>query len=256
MYQPYSPIFFYDKFTEEDIAGLFTIEHFIYIAVIFATVAALLFLSRNISEPQFERLHICLAVAISVTEVVKIILNIYKGAPYDYFIPLYFCGLFNFAIWLAKSKCDPLRRIGFSYITLGGIFAGFFFTLYPSTALAHDPIYHPSTIHAAFFHGAMLYFGITALMRGFYKPKRSDIGLYFLFITSACFVALILNSTLGTNCMFLSNAFKLPLLTQLNEWFSPLYMIIAWLGQAYVLPILSLLVYNIIIKHQSKEHSI
>ena len=233
------------KFAERDAAGLYGGEHFLYIALTLLLVALCLFLCRKVGESGFRRIHIFLTLFITATEIVKIALSIAGREPIDNWIPLYFCGLFSFALWFLFSKNEKLKKAGYSYITMGGIIAGAFFTFYPSTSLARYPALHPASIHAAVFHGAMIYFGLLILARGFYRPKSEDIKYYFSFVTAAVAVSLPINLIFGTNCMFLSDPFGLPVLTGLAENLPILYIITVWLSQAFILFKLSIFIYNL-----------
>ena len=235
----------FHKFTEREAAGLYGREHLLYITLTLLLVALCLFLCRKVGDRGFRRIHIFLTLFITATEIAKITLCIVGREPVDNWIPLYFCGLFSFALWFLFSKNEKLKKAGYSYITMGGILAGVFFTFYPSTSLARYPALHPASIHAAIFHGAMIYFGLLILARGFYLPKSEDLKYYFSFVTAAVAVSLPINSIFGTNCMFLSDPFGLPVLTGLAENLPILYIIIVWLSQAFILFKLSIFIYNL-----------
>lgn len=231
------------KYTDSA-AGIFSLSHAIYISVTFVSVLLLLYISRRISRAGFERLGIILATALTAAEAIKITVAIASREPIDNWIPLYFCGLFLPALWLLRSGREKLRRAAYAYVTMGGIPAGLLFTLYPSTSLARYPATSPLSIHAAIFHGAMIYFGLIILRRGFFLPRQEDGRLYFWFVTAAVIPSAIINHLFGTNCMFLSDPFGLPLVTELCRDFPTLYAIGAWLMQAFLLFKISLTIYK------------
>ena len=165
-------------------------------------------------------------------EFIKIGLRVYKNQWLDSWVPLYYCSLFIFAIWASLSRWQPLARMGYSFITMGGIAAAVFFTLYPSTSLAIFPIWHPSSIHSFLYHLIMFCTGILFLMKKLYVPKKSDAVLYFVFILIACIPSLILNENYGTNCMFLNHAFQLPILDPIINYSKKLYIAVVFLAQA------------------------
>ncbi len=248
-----SEFFLFDSFSEEDIAGLYGREHFLYIAVTFLLVGLCLFWTRGIGVSAFRKIHIALTLSLTVLEIGKILLNINALSPIDNWIPLYFCGLFNFALWFVLAKNPRLKKIGYSYITMGGIPAGIFFTLYPSTSLARYPALHAASIHAAIFHGAMIYLGLLILMRGFYLPKSEDIKYYFSFVTVASVISLFINHFFGANCMFLRDPFGLPIFTELARQLPIIYIIIVWLAQAFILFKISISVYYLIFTHKKQK---
>ena len=227
--------FFYDYFSADDICGMFTPTHIAYIVLCFGLVILFLYASRNISDVQYRKIRLGFAIALTFMEIVKIALRVYKGQPPDDWIPFYYCGLFIFAIWFSVTDSKILSTVGNAYITMGAIMAGIIFTIYPSTSLALFPVWHLASIHAAIYHGAMIYLGVLTLMNQRYVPQKSHFRYYFCHISVVCVISIVLNRYLGTNYMFLDNPFGIPLLTELNEWCSPIYMIIAWFGQSTVL---------------------
>ena len=149
--------FFYDQFSREDICGMFTPGHFLSIAVFFASVGLALWLSCRMDGKKVRKVHIWVAVGVTVMEIVKISLRVYKGQGPDDWMPLYFCSLFLFAVWLALANNKALRDMGYAFMTMGGIAAAVFFIFYPTTSLNLFPIWHPASIHSFVYHGIMCY---------------------------------------------------------------------------------------------------
>jgi len=242
--------FFYDHFTDEDICGLFSVGHIIYVIVFFALAFAAIWFSRKFDLLTVKKIHKWAAITITVLEVIKISLRVIKNQWYDSWVPLYYCSLFIFAIWLSLSKNEFIKNIGFSYITMGGILAAFLFTLYPSTSLAIFPIWHPAAIHSLVFHFTMLYVGSVFLISGYYKPQKEHSLNYFILITLACIPAYILNSTLGTNCMFLRDCFGLPFLQWIIDLSPLLYALLAYIAQAIPMYWFNYMIYKIASKNR------
>ena len=245
--------FFYDFFSPSDIGGLFTPWHFFYIVLTFLGVAVALCLTRNMKHETFRKTRFWIAVSTTAAEVIKITLRVYKGEPNDTWIPFYFCGLFLFAVWFSMSKNTTLSIVGNAFLTMGGIMAGIIFTLYPSTSLLLYPAWHPSSIHALIYHGVMMYLGTLTLIKREYVPRKSHWQHYFIFVTGACVMSISINPLLGTNCMFMDNPFGMPLLTQINEWWRPAYMFLAWIGQSTVLYWFNLGMYKLSDKHTYQD---
>lgn len=217
------------------VCGMFNGLHAITILLFFALLALLLYLSRHMTEEKSHKLLRWVAIFVSALEIVKITSRILQGYGPDSWVPLYYCSLFIFAIWLTLSGKASIRRAGCAYITMGGIVASVFFTFYPSTSLGMYPLLHPATFHSFVYHLIMCYTGLILLWKGGYVPQKRD-GLYYsLFVFGACIPAVILNEVIGTNCMFLRHPFNLPLLQPLLEFSKPLYILVASLAQAVVL---------------------
>ena len=156
--------FFYDHFTPEDICGMFTPGHFISIGLFLGSMALALYLSRGLDAKQTRKLHILLAIGVAAMEAVKISLRLWKGQGPDDWMPLYFCSLFLFAVWLALAKNGVLGNMGYAFMTMGGVAASVFFIFYPTTSLNLFPIWHPASIHSFVYHWIMCYLGMLVLL--------------------------------------------------------------------------------------------
>ncbi len=227
--------FFYDNFSGDQIAGMFNAAHLIYAILFFALAAILICLSKNIDKHKLQTVRLASSIAVTVMEILKISLRILKNQWYDSWIPLYFCSLYIFAIWLTFVKYEPLKRMGYAYITMGGIVASAFFIIYPSTSLGIFPIWHPASMHSFIYHLIMLYTGILILVKKEYVPRPKDSLLYFVFILCACIPSVYLNEAIGTNCMFLRHAFKLPILEPIINYSKYLYMLIVFFAQSILM---------------------
>ena len=246
--------FFYDHFTPEDICGMFTPGHFLSIAAFFGSLGLALWLSRRMDSKAVHKVHIAVAVGVAVMEVIKISLRVYKGQGPDDWMPLYFCSLFLFAVWLALAKPKALRTTGYAFMTMGGIAAAVFFIFYPTTSLNMFPIWHPASIHSFVYHWIMCYMGVLVLMKGVYAPRALHGLHYGAFVLAACFAAYFFNEWLGSNCMFLHSAFGLPFLEDILRANHAAYIIIVSLAQGVALYWFSFGIYRLIMRIRSKRH--
>lgn len=245
--------FFYDHFTREDICGMFTPGHFLSILLFFATVGLALWLSRRMGEQTARKVHIGIAIGVTVMEVVKISLRVYKGQGPDDWMPLYFCSLFLFAVWLALAKNRAMRDMGFSFMTMGGIAAAVFFIFYPTTSLNLFPIWHPASIHSFVYHWIMCYLGLLVLIKRIYVPKTAHALHYGAFVLTACVASYFFNEWLGSNCMFLHSAFGLPFLEQILRSCHAVYIVVVSLAQGVALYWFSFAIYSLILKKGAKK---
>ena len=166
--------FFYDNFTSEDVAGMFTFWHLLYLIVFAGLVLLGLWLCKSLQDKKIQKIITWSAIIVTIVEVIKITLRIAKGGGTDTWIPLYYCSLFIYAIWMTRSKKEWLSRMGYAYITMGGILAAILFTHYPSTSLAIYPALHPASIHSLLYHSLMAFVGILVLWKKQYEPKKKD----------------------------------------------------------------------------------
>lgn len=226
---------FYDNFTQDQICGIFTPWHFFSIGFFIILSILAIYFSRNLSQKKAKTILFAIAVCVTAMEIIKIAIRIYKGQSGDSWIPLYFCSLFIFAIWLSFSKNKFLQNLGYSFMAFGGILGSVAFTIFPSTSLLIFPIWHPASLHSFFYHWLMFYSGVLIMMKSLYKPEIKHSLYYFVFISIACIVAYIINSQLGTNMMFISNPFGMEILDRLFETSKLLYRFLAYLAQSVLI---------------------
>ena len=154
---------------------------------------------------------------------------------------------------MTKSKSENVNRTGYSYITMGGIMASCLYVLYPSTSLALYPAWHPASIHSLLYHFVMAFIGILILWKGLYIPNRKDSILYGIYVFIACLIGYFINELTGSNCMFLHNAFKLPILDDLLVYSHGLYILLVVLAQAVGMFWLNYGIYNLIKKAKGSK---
>ena len=224
--------FFYDHFTQEDVCGLFNLPQLLWVLAFFSLAALTLFFARKLTVKRVGKLHFWIAIAVTVMEATKVAIRVYKRQGADDWMPLFYCSLFVFAVWLALCKNKTLQTVGYSYMVMGGIMASVFFTVYPSTSLALFPIWHPSTIYSFVYHFLMFFLGALIAIKKIYVPATKHALHYFLFILAASVPSVIFNETIGTNCMFLRHAFGLPFLSKLETNFKVGYIALVFFAQA------------------------
>ena len=234
---------------------MYSLPHFIVLAIFFGGLAFLLYRSRKLTVRQVDKLHFWIAVGVLACEVVKISLRVFKKQPPNDWLPLFYCSLFLFASWFALCKWEPLKRLGYAYITMGGIAAAAFYIIYPSTGLGMYPVWHPAALHGILYHFVMCYTGLMILINKRFVPTLKD-GLYYTaFILLACVPSYFLNEWLGSNCMFLHEAFGLPLLSDLLKVSHAGYIAVVALGQSVGMYALNYGIYrlSVTIKERKKQ---
>lgn len=226
---------FYDNFTEDQICGLYSPTHIVVIVLFFVLAFVFLFLSRKMSQKTAKSTLLIITITVTILEIIKIVIRICKGESGNSWIPVYFCSLFLYAIWLSFAKNTFLQNIGYSVMTFGGIFASSSFILYPSTSLMTLPVWHPGSIHSIVYHFLMLYAGVLVIMTKLYTPKAKHFLNYFSLLTLACVVAAIINHFCGFNMMFMADPYGLPMLKDILHYSKVLYAILVYLAQSVLL---------------------
>ena len=241
--------FFYDYYDKTtDIDGMYSLPHFIILALFFGGLVFLLYRSRRLTDKQVDKLYLGITIGVTVCEVVKISIRLYKNQPPNDWLPLFYCSLFLFASWFALSKWEWLRRAGYAYMTMGGVTASIFYIIYPSTGLAIYPWWHPAPLHGVLYHFAMCYTGLLLLIKGKYTPTLKDGIYYSVFILLACVPSYFLNESLGSNCMFLDNPYALPIIDWLEKQSHLAYMVVVALAQSVGMYALNYGVYRLILR--------
>lgn len=246
--------FFYDYFEPEQICGMYTPGHFLMIGFFIIASFLILRVTVRLSLEKVRKLNLWIAIIFTAIEIFKISLRIYKGHPPTDWVPLYFCSLYLYAVWFSLSKNEFVNKIGRTYIAMGGIVAAITFCLYPSTSLAIYPIWHPESIHSYIYHIVLFCSGVTVLTTGYYRPKAKDSIHYLIFMCIVAIPSVILNSTIGTNCLFLADAYGLAFLPDIIAFSPVLYGILAFLMQASGVFWVDFAVYKVFMKlNKSKD---
>ncbi len=227
--------FFYDHFTVDQV-GAYTWQHFLIMGIFIVALIVALYFSRKFDEKQSRKIMFIIAIVVTVMEIIKIILRLIKGSSLDGYLPLYFCSLFIYCLWLTFCKNNFLKTMGYSFIIFGGIVGAMMNTLIPTTSLMMHPAWHPATIHSFFYHWLMLYTAILVIMKKLYIPKAKHFLHYFVLITVFSVAAFIINIFCGSNMMFLGNPYGLPAFVKSIYEFSPyLFAFLSYFAQTFLL---------------------
>lgn len=200
--------------------GMFNATHYIAMLICFGAVTMGVIFTRRITKNQLDKLIKVIAVFITVLEITKMAFNIYyEGLNYlNNIIPLHFCSLFIYSLWMAGYGKGKLKKTGESFLAGGCIIAGVSFLLMPSSSLLIFPIFHYQCLYSLLFHSLMLYFGLIYFIRGFFDLNIKNYVYYVIFCSVFCIVAFAINEITGlmgnvntTNLMFLREPWGIPL---------------------------------------------
>ena len=106
--------FFSYENSANEIAGIFTVEHYIYLAVFFSAIFLALYLCRNISKKAEKRIRFVIALSVTTMEIIKIILRLRVGMGPEAWMPLYFCSVFILASLVSNLPFEP-RKTAFEF---------------------------------------------------------------------------------------------------------------------------------------------
>ena len=99
--------------------GMFTAPHLVAtaIAIIFS-ITAFLILKNRFNELRFRFLCRCFAIIVTALEITKIVHSFTNGyTNLDAWVPISYCSLFIYSLWMAGFGNGTLKDAGESFIT-------------------------------------------------------------------------------------------------------------------------------------------
>ena len=124
--------------------GMFSIEHFILLAITLICVAIVLKYTKNIEKEKIKKTIGITTIFLWILEMIKIVFNIknYGFSDVNKYVPLYFCSLILYAGIFSGYCKGTLKKMGDVFLSTGGIIAGLIFLIYPLTSLTSYPAIH------------------------------------------------------------------------------------------------------------------
>lgn len=221
------------KSAEEVIpCGIFSIEHFILLAITIVCIIIALKRTKNMEKNKVKKLIQKTTIILWILEIIKIIFNIknYGVNAVNKYVPLYFCSLILYA-GIFSGFCKGLfKKIGDVFLSTGGIIAGIIFLIYPLTSLTSYPAMHFISLHSFILHGVMVYIGLLMLITKYVSIEKRDIIYYFAIIVGISVIAYIINLIFDSNLMFISQNYPgtfIEIIYNTTGKVFPLFMIIA-----------------------------
>lgn len=186
------------------------------------------------------------AIIISFLEIIKIAFNIYyDGINYlNNIIPLHFCSLFIYSLWMTGYGRGKIKTIGESFLAGGCIIAGGFFLIMPTSSLLIFPIFHYQCLYSLLFHSLMLYFGLLYFIKDYFALNIKNYIYYLIFCTFFCLLAFFFNEITSaidgintTNLMFIKQPWGLPLdfLEKIHSFYPYLYSICIYIAYSVLI---------------------
>ena len=197
----------------ETACGMFTFPHILALIACLFLVGVAIYLSRNIQHKKIKLITKIMAYVFTIWEIAKIIFKfiIDEGKYLDHWVPLYFCSLFIFALWMCAYGKGRVYKIGEAFISGGCIIGGFAFLLVPATSLMDYPVYHFVSIHSMLYHSCMLFLGILYVREYKIKLDKNDFINYSIYTGAFGILSIILNLILDQNFMILKRPVNIPI---------------------------------------------
>ncbi len=192
--------------------GMFTPSHFIATAICIALIIVAFIIFRKCFNEKVRTFsYKILAILLTVLESVKIAHSFLSGNTHlDAWVPISYCSLFIYAVWMAGFGKSFIKRAGEAYISYGCPIAGLAFLILPTTSLMNYPIWHFLSLYSMLFHSLMIFFGIISLT----NESKLDLKTYFSYIAMLVFFAIpaiALNITQHSNLMNLREPHNIPM---------------------------------------------
>ena len=186
--------------------GMFSIEHFILLAIATVCVIVALKFTKNMEKENVKKIIRKATIFLWILEIIKIIFNIknYGINDVNKYVPLYFCSLILYAGIFSGYCKGTLKKMGDVFLSTGGIIAGLIFLLYPLTSLTSYPMFHYISIQSFVLHGIMVYIGLLMLITKYTTIEKRDIIYYSSIIVMISAVAYVVNLKCDSNLMFIS----------------------------------------------------
>ena len=193
--------------------GMFTLPHIISLIFCIGLIALALYFSRKFSDEKIKRVTKILAFVFTIWEIAKIVFKFIIGDAQhlDHWIPLYFCSLFMFALWMCAYGRGRVYNLGSGFIVGGCIVGGFAFLVVPATSLMDFPVYHFLSIHSMLYHSSMVYLGILYIWKRKIVLNKCEFINYALFVGAFGVLSIILNLILDQNFMILTRPVNIPI---------------------------------------------
>lgn len=188
-------IFFSAPGTKEP-CGLFTVPHIVSLVACAVLICVALYLSRGISKKAIRTITLVMAIVFTIMEVIKITYKFINNdtLQLDHWLPLAFCSLFIYVLWICALGKGFVYKLGASFICGGCFVGGSAFLIMPLTSLMAHPIYHFLSIHSMLFHSCMVYLACLYIMnKEFDVLDLKNYKYYGFLVGGTCLVSIILN---------------------------------------------------------------
>lgn len=209
--------------------GMFSLTHIIALFLFLAIIALMVYVSRNVTNHGLLVITRTLAIVVTILEIIKISYNLYYGYTWlDAWLPLTFCSLFIYALWISGFAKGKIKTFSDSFIVGGCVICGLAFLIMPTTSFMTYPMLHYLPIYSMVYHSMMMYLGLIYLYKRVFIPNRSHYKYYTIFCGCGMLLAIVVNLIFNCNMMFLMEPYNIPVpfLKPLAENFLPAYTLL------------------------------
>lgn len=211
--------------------GIYNIKHLIIALVTFVGIAIAVKNTKVKKQEDIRKIIKTATIVVWVLEIMKVIYMFATvQAKPNKVIPLYYCSLLLYSGLMSSYGKGLIKKMGDVFLATGGIIGGLVFIISPTTSLPEYPLFHFISLHSFFFHGTMIYLGLIINKFKYIEVKFEDIKYYASLIFIICMAAYVVNRTLGSNLMFISQDFPgMPISVVYNHtgvFFTPIMILL------------------------------
>jgi len=199
---------FFAKPGEYKACGLFSMEHFILIAI--TVVGIIIALKYTVNKKNTKKIIQNCTIFIWIFEIIIMSFKIAVAGTKNVnnYLPLYYCSILLYAGLLSSFGKGRIKRIGDVFLATGGVIGGIVFLIFPTTSLLTYPMFHLVSMYSFIFHGIMVYLGLLINVTNYIELEKKDIINYASIVGIICGIAYIVNQIFNSNLMFISKNFK------------------------------------------------
>lgn len=241
---------------EGPVCGMYSLTYFIALAVVITLIVIGLYLSRNFKEKQVRIAILVISIFAVSTEIIKqvFLVSNYGWTEFEP-LPMYFCSMLLYCPWFAISKNKHLKKLGTTFLTMGGIFAATAFFAYPNSCIPTYPIYHFMCLRTMIFHGSMIYLGLLILITGYDKPELKDFKYFAMALGTACVISYVWNTVciqtgfnVDANMMYIMQPFAISVVESFYNAAPWLYPFVVMAIECTIPFFISFGIYKLVLK--------
>ena len=181
--------------------GLFSVAHFIWLAVLFTAVAICSVLYLRGGDKRRDNMRKCLALALVFIELIKQCVNSFSHVPYGFYLPLEICSLAEFAILL--DSMWPNGAIRKQVLAFAFLPAAFMALIMPTASIY--PAISFYAMHQLIMHAGIMAYGLARFRAGEIHPVYKGVWISVLIIGGIMIPVYRLNTIFNQNYMFVSD---------------------------------------------------
>ncbi|MCR5809120.1 MAG: YwaF family protein [Clostridiales bacterium] len=197
-------------------SDLFSVEHIVYIVLVFILGIGVPYLFRKARHSRISVLLKVLSLFALVLEIAKISWESYydittgRGFNYQGILPIYTCSLFIYTLLAAAWCRGKAKDASLAFLTTISLLYGAIGVVY-CNGLNFYPFWTFGAFYSLFFHSSMFITGVLLLMTGYKKLEWKDIFLSFIPIVLLSIIAIPIDYAFKVDYMLLYSGSGVPI---------------------------------------------